>query len=151
MHSFKDNKGRCWDIELTIGAAKRVLELLKIDLLQPETGDPPLLQRIGSDEILLVDTVFVLIKPQADIQAIKDEDFGAALDGRAALDMQKAFYDELIDFFRSRGRTDRETAAVKQKEILEKVIALGTEELERFNPDEELRKIFGKQSTNSPV
>lgn len=155
MHSFKDKDKRQWDIEITIGSALGIRPLLKevhgdINLLEPESGDPPLLQRLGQDEILLVDVCFALLKWQADEAGVSDEQFARALDGKAALDMQKAFYDELIDFFRSRGRTDRAKAAVLQQKMIEQTIAKLDGRLEKINIETELDQIFTNLSGKSP-
>jgi len=43
-----------------------------------ETGDPPLLTRLGTDVILLCDVIFASVKPQADQHGVSDEQFRAA-------------------------------------------------------------------------
>ena len=53
MKTFTDAAGRDWKITLTLGAAMAVKARLGVDLLQPELGDPPLLTRLGTDEMLL--------------------------------------------------------------------------------------------------
>ena len=53
MKAFTDRAGRSWTVTLTLGTAMTVKEQLGVDLLQPEAGDPPLLTRLGTDEMLL--------------------------------------------------------------------------------------------------
>jgi hypothetical protein len=53
MKTFNDAAGRTWTISLNLGTAIAVKDALGIDLLQPEQGDPPLLTRLGTDELLL--------------------------------------------------------------------------------------------------
>jgi len=151
MKTFTDNAGRTWTISLTIDAAKRVRDLLKIDLLQPEEGDPPLLTRIGTDEILLCDVIYCLIKPQADQQNISDEQFGQALGGDAILSAQTAFYEELIDFFRKRGRVDRAQAVAAQKKVIDLAILKVETTLSALDLEAVIEKTFGESSGNSPV
>ena len=75
MKAFTDSAGKTWTVCMTIDSVKRVRDLLNVNLVEPEAGDPPLLTRLGTDEILLCDVVFCLIKPQADVLGVTDEDF----------------------------------------------------------------------------
>jgi hypothetical protein len=116
MHAFTDTAGRSWELSLTIGAAKRVKGLLGVDLLRLSEGDPPLVSRLHTDTVLLIDTIFALLKPQADAASISDEQFGEALGGNAAWDAYQAFSAELEDFFRQFHRPDLErTVAINRK------------------------------------
>jgi len=111
MKTFTDNAGRTWTIDLTIGAAKRVRDLLKIDLLAPlvvkrrKGADGrvrktlPLVTRLQLDVVALIDVIYVLIKPQADAQGVTDEQFGQALGGEAACAAYEAFMGEWRGFF----------------------------------------------------
>lgn len=142
MKTFKDNNGKKWDISLTFDSAKRVRDLLGINLLAPEDGDPPLLTRLGTDELLLCDVIYCLIKPQADEAGITDEMFGRALGPDAILSAVDAFYDELIDFFQLRGRTDRAGAVASQKKMIELATQKAAQTLENFDIDAEIDRIF---------
>lgn len=83
-----------------------VKEQLGVDLLQPEAGDPPLLTRLGTDEMLLGEVLCAMLQQQFETQGVTAEEVRDGFDGQTLLAAQKAFYEELIDFFRSRGRTD---------------------------------------------
>lgn len=122
MKPFTDAAGRTWTIALTLGTAMAVKAKLDIDLLQPETGDPPLLTRLGSDELLLGEVICALLDGQFQAHNVKADDVRASFDGRTILAAQKAFYDELIDFFQSRGRTDRAKAVAKQMALIEAAV-----------------------------
>ena len=150
MKTFTDNAGRTWSIAMTIGSVKRVLDLLGVNLLEPESGTPPLMTRLGTDEILLCDVIYCLIKPQADEQGISDEQFGAALGGEAILSAQKAFYDEIIDFFRQRGRTDRAKMMEKQAQIISLSVEKAEMEIDGIDLEKSINSAFGKQSAKSP-
>lgn len=131
MHTFNDTKGRTWEINLTIGAVKRVKQALDVDLLdplselsQPDTGDKPdlsvdllaqtslermpLLTRLQADVVLLIDVIFVLVQPQAKELDVSDEQFGEALGGDAAYAAYDSFMCEWQAFFL---QLRRETAA----------------------------------------
>jgi hypothetical protein len=148
MKAFTDNAGKTWSVSMTIDSVKRVRDLLGVNLVEPEAGDPPLLTRLGTDEILLCDVVFCLIKPQADKLGVTDEDFGRALGGDAILAAQTALYEELIDFFLKRGRPDRAKAVAAQKKMIEMAIERVKIKLESMNPEAQLDKMFGSLSTS---
>ncbi len=142
MKQFKDNNGKQWDISLTFDSAKRVRDLLGINLLAPEDGEPPLLTRLGTDELLLCDVIYCLVKPQADEAGITDEMFGRALGPDAILSAVDAFYAELIDFFRLRGRADRAKAVASQKKMIELATQRAAQTLENLDIDSEMDRIF---------
>ena len=117
MHTFTDTENRTWELALTIGAVKRTRAELKVNLLDPlGTGAkrsgvkkrPPLLTRLQLDPILLIDVIWVLVRPEADRQGITDEQFAEALGGDAAYEAFQAFMAEWRDFFQ---RLRRETEA----------------------------------------
>lgn len=118
MKSFTDAAGRTWRLSLNLGTAMAVRDKLGIDLLQPEQGDPPLLTRIGTDEMLLGQVVFALLEKQFEAQGITEADVYASFDGETIMAAQTAFYEELINFFQSRARPDRAKAVQKQMDLI---------------------------------
>lgn len=122
MKTFTDAAGRSWTLALSLGTAMRVKAKLDIDLLQPEAGDPPLLTRLGTDELLLGEVLCAMLEGQFETHKLTDEDVRSSFDGQTLLAAQKAFYEELIDFFRSRGRTDRAKAVAKQAALIEAAV-----------------------------
>ena len=118
MKTFTDVAGRTWTLALTLGSAMKVKAKLDIDLLQPEAGDPPLLTRLGTDELLLGEVLCALLEGQFEARRVTGDDVRAAFDGRTLLAAQEAFYLELEDFFRMRGRGDRALAVAKQKALI---------------------------------
>lgn len=142
MHNFTDNEGRTWSIELNFGSIKRVKAALDIDLLEPAAGEGvPVLTRLGTDTILLVDTIFVLIQRQAEAQGIADEEWAAGMGGEPILEAQRAFYEELKAFFRSRGRPEVARAAERQQEAIELAIREAQGRIDRMDLD----KMIGEQ------
>jgi len=156
MKTFKDTRDREWKIALTFGAAKRVKDLLGVNLLALDAGDPPLLTRLGTDVMLLCDVIFALIKPQADEQNVTDEQFGAALGGEAILNAQAAFYEELVLFSQGLGRTDLAKTIHAQAAMIKKAVALVTDKIDASAErqiakiESEIETILGDSSTNSP-
>jgi hypothetical protein len=147
VKTFTDSAGRNWTISLTIDSAKRVRDLMGVNLLEPEAGEPPLLTRLGTDEILLCDVLYCMVKPQADSQNISSEQFGQALGGDVILAAHNAFYDEIIDFFQKRGRTDRAKAALTQQKMINLAINRIMQNLSQIDIDKKMNEIFGEPST----
>jgi len=135
MRKFKDTTGREWEIVLTIGSAKRVKDHVGVDLLQPEEGDPPLLTRLGTEERLLAEVICCLMSNQFEKHNVGEEEVLDAFDGATILAAQKAFYGELVDFFRSRGRKDRATAVEKQETVIAQAIDLMDARIKEYKVD----------------
>lgn len=96
MESFKDNKDRSWDVDVTVATIKRVRARLDVDLLDVDDGE--LIRRLITDPILLVDIIYVVCEPQARDRNVSDEDFGEALAGDAIAGATKALLDSLVSF-----------------------------------------------------
>ena len=147
MKTFTDAAGRTWTIALNLGTAMKVKAKLDIDLLQPEAGDPPLLTRLGTDEMLLGEVLCAMLEGQFETHKVSEEDVRAAFDGQTLLAAQKAFYEELIDFFRSRGRNDRAKAVAKQMAMIEAAVTAVETRIDALDIDQAIR---GAMSGASP-
>ena len=147
MKTFTDTAGRTWTLSLNLGTAMAVKDSLGIDLLQPEAGDPPLLTRLGTDELLLGEVLCALLAGQFEAHKVTDADVRASFDGATLLAAQKAFYEELVDFFRSRGRTDRARAVETQATMIAKAVAAIETRIEGIDVD---KVIDGAMSGSSP-
>jgi len=123
MKTFNDAAGRTWTMALNLGTALAVKDKLGIDLLQPESGEPPLLTRLGTDELLLGEVLCALLESQFETHKVTAEDVRRSFDGATLLSAQKAFYEELCDFFQQRGRSDRARAVAAQATLIEKATA----------------------------
>jgi len=99
MKTFTDNQGRNWSIVVNVSTVKRVRSMLKIDLLSILVDEGKLIEQLNTDDVLLCDIIYALVKPDADARQISDEDFGAAMAGDAIGAATAAFLDELADFF----------------------------------------------------
>ena len=147
MKTFTDAAGRTWTLALTLGTAMKVKAKLDIDLLQPEAGDPPLLTRLGTDEMLLGEVLCAMLEGQFETHKVTDDDVRAGFDGQTLLAAQKAFYEELIGFFRSRGRNDRAKAVAKQMAMIEAAVTAVETRIDALDIDETIR---GAMSGASP-
>ena len=150
MKTFNDAAGRTWTLSLTLGTAMRVKSKLDIDLLQPEAGDPPLLTRLGTDEMLLGEVLCAMLDGQFEAHKVTDEDVRSSFDGQTLLAAQKTFYEELIGFFQSRGRNDRAKAVAKQKTLIEAAVAAVETRLDALDIDATIQRAIGETSGASP-
>jgi len=152
MKTFTDAAGRTWTLALTLGTAMKVKAKLDIDLLQPEAGDPPLLTRLGTDEMLLGEVLCAMLEGQFEAHKVTDEDVRSSFDGQTLLAAQKAFYEELIAFFRSRGRNDRAKAVAKQMALIEAAVAAVETRIDALDIDATIRgaMTLGATSGASP-
>ena len=139
MKTFNDKDGRVWEISLTLDSAIRVKDALDVDLLQPELGDPPLITRLGTDEMLLGAVICTLLGDQFDKHNVSEQDVRRAMDGATIMAAQTAFYEELVDFFRSRGRADRSGAIAKQAEIIHLATKQIADRIDKIDASETIR------------
>ncbi len=146
MRQFTDRQNRIWKIEVTLGSAIQVKAALGVDLLAPEAGEPPLLSRLATDEFLLGSVVCELLRRQFEERKLAEADVYAAFDGAALLAAQEAFFGELEDFFRNRGRSDRAAAVAKQAALMRAAIRAAQAKVEAIPPPE----ICGATSGASP-
>jgi len=147
MKTFTDAAGRTWTLTLNLGTAMAVKAKLNIDLLQPEAGEPPLLTRLGTDEMLLGEVLCAMLEGQFVTHKVTDEDVRNGFDGQTLLAAQKAFYEELIDFFRSRGRNDRAKAVAKQMAMIDAAVTAIETRIDGIDIDKTIR---GAMSSESP-
>ena len=144
MKTFKDNAGHDWNIALNIGTAMLVKDRLAIDLLQPEQGDPPLITRLGTDEYLLAEVISILLESQFEAQKVDESQIYQFFDGPTFARAHEAFYEELIDFFQNRGRSDRATTVQKQMTMLLKGVKAVVTKIDGFDMDAVIDKTMKK-------
>jgi hypothetical protein len=145
MHTFKDNANRDWTLSLNIGTAMMVKDRLGIDILQPEIGDPPLLTRLGTDEMLLAQVIATLLESQFELHKIDAAQIYQCFDGQTFARAHEAFYKELIDFFQSRGRHDRAKAVEKQKNMILAGVKAAETKIDGINVDQVIETAMAGQ------
>ena len=94
MNTFNDAAGRTWSVSLNLGTAMAAKQKLGVDLLQPEAGDPPLLKRLGTDELLLGEALCALLASQFEATKVTDADVHASFDGATLLAAQNGLADQ---------------------------------------------------------
>ena len=137
-HAFTDTAGRTWDATITVDTVKRLRQLGDIDFLEIVDENAKLIERLTCDPILLVDTIYLVIKPQADDQNVTDEDFGRAMAGDAIADATMALLRSIADFFSNA----RERAMIHQ--MLDASVEAGEKarEIVARRLDEQIPKIM---------
>ena len=142
MKTFNDAAGRTWTVSINIGTVMRVKDELDLDLLQPESGETPVLTRLGTDEILLARTIATILEKQFETHEVDEGDIYTAFDGETLLAAQTAFYEELIVFFQKSGRTERATAVRKQQALIAAGVRVAEEEINALDVEETIRGAF---------
>ena len=110
MKQFTDSKGNTWDLSLTIGACKRVKDVLNFDLLHPEKpADPDDLEsngayidRLENDPFFILNMIKLICDESIEkngYRNLKDDKFYDLFDGQAFQDATAAFQSEYEDFF----------------------------------------------------
>ncbi len=147
MKTFKDNAGRTWTLALSVDTVKRVRSLANVNLLEAIEGK--LLERLGSDPILLCDVLYAAVKPEADAQSVSDEEFGRALGGDAIDVATTALMEELVDFFPKRRRSVLSKALNKLTELETKAMSLAEKRLDGLNVDAQLESALANAGGSS--
>lgn len=112
MKVFIDSAGNQHPIKITIGACERIKAFAGVDLL---SSNPTELARLFDEPVTLAKAIVALVG---------DDAFTLdSLDAATLANAQKAFYEELTDFFRLLGRTDLTTMLARMKELAENAMA----------------------------
>jgi hypothetical protein len=135
MRTFKDNAGRTWTVSVDVAAVKRARSLAGVDMLDL-TGT---MSRIEKDPVVVCDTLWAIVKPQADHAGIDEESFFSSLAGDCIEAAARALLAELVDFspnHRERAALrvvlDRTWAATdKRLDLMEASLPRLVEQLER--------------------
>jgi hypothetical protein len=100
MPTFKDAKGRSWEVVVSVDTIKRLRSMLEVDLLKVIEPENDVMRNLLLDPIYLANVLYVTVRPEADRLKVTDEDFGQGLFGEALDAAMKAFMEALADFFR---------------------------------------------------
>jgi hypothetical protein len=105
MISFKDTLGRQWICRVDIAAIRRARALCNIDLAnsiaihQDGTVATDAIRALADDPCLLVDTIFAVVKDQADKQNIDAMQFAEGMDGDTIEAATMALMEGIVEFF----------------------------------------------------
>ena len=149
--TFNDSQGTTWNVEITIDTLRRVRAHMDVDLGDLTAGDPPLLTQIETDIVMLINIVYLCVKPQLDAAGIDDETFAARLGGEAAQAAHDAFWQALELFFQSLHRTEQVRAIAMQLQLIEKIVAAGEARMTGIDLDKIVDQAFSDLPTNLPA
>jgi len=149
MKAFTDSAGRAWEVTVNVGAVRRVRDILGVDLVDVAGGD--LLDRLADDPVLLVDVLYILVKPQADAKGASDEDFGRAMVGGVLDEAASALMKELLGFFPSAQRARALGKMARKLEAQQAALAEAEAALAAIPATQTADVRPGNSSGNSPA
>ncbi len=136
MKTFKDCEGANWDICLNLGTVKKIKDKLGINLLEIEQGEPPLLTRLGTDELFLAEIILCCIETQIEKRKLSEQDVLSRFDGQTIGKAQSCFYEELIDFFQQKNQPHKMKMVQKQLALIELAIKAAISKIDEINIEE---------------
>lgn len=150
MAQFKDHSGKCWNVEINVGAIRRVRDAVGIDLYKIISDSLQGVGELMQDIVKFVDVLYLLCKPQLDAAKVTDEMFGESLSGDALERASNAFVEALIDFFPNQQARNRLREFIeKRREVGKHLLEIAAEQMRTLDPKEEASRL-SKSFTNSP-
>lgn len=146
--SFKDTKGRTWNVDITSNTIKRVRSVLDINLA--DVGDAKYLTKVIDDPIALVDMLYVCLEDEMDKhdgKTITDIEFGKGMAGDCIDTATVAFLDSLVAYFPKLKRGNLENILSKMKSVQEKTHKMIDQKIEELDEAKIVEDLF--QETNS--
>lgn len=153
MISFKDNSGRVWLCRVDVAAIRRVRALAGIDLAAAVSidtqgnADTSVLHQLARDPVLLVDTLYAVLKPQADKLALDTEQFAAAFDGETIETAGAALLQGIVEFY-----------PLARRRLLDKILTKAREQekaaqrqIEQMETSGELDKILNQALSSASL
>ena len=129
MHTFKDQSGTEWRIDLNVGVMEDIQARMNIDLLDPISEDTQLvsdLLPVSAKNIkLFYSLITILCEDQC--KSMDGVDFKKVLSSSVLQDAYTAFFAEWHDFFLNLNRTDLVEVMKKMQETVKIVVAQGAE------------------------
>lgn len=128
MAEYTDANRQPWQVEITIPAARRVKQLLGVNILQGTES----LRQLSEDPLLFCDVLWLLCEEQAKAKQIDSEQFGAALAGDAFESAITAYMEALANFFPSRRREILQGVQQSNQALEEMLAGMTTERIPRL-------------------
>lgn len=151
MQSFTDKTGAAWDIELTVGTARKIKSRLGIDIENAVTfdtkenpQDASALEKIAKDFILLFDIIFILCENQCRERNITGDQFADLFNGDTIVKATDALLEEIINF----SRPARRKVLRKLNEISKEYSEKAGEKLEAILQTPDFRQQVESQIEN---
>lgn len=146
MKTFKDGKGRTWQLVLNAWQMKLVRDALKIDLHRLYEDNQKLMNEVASDPLRLVEIFWVLCSKQAKDDEVTEEEFWQGMDGDAIRQATDAFVEESTDFFHQpKTRALLRRMRTKEKELRDETAQQGMKQLESLDVQKEIERLMAQQ------
>ena len=129
MTSFKDSNGNTLVVQMTIGTAMRIKAKHGIDLLKIEENGE--LEAFSKMTVDLEKQAYVIFE-MLGIEEENAETFLSKLDGQTMGEMQRAFFEELADFFLKSGQLAKAKIVRKNKQILETANQFAADQVDKL-------------------
>ena len=101
QNSFIDSLNRPWNLVIDYESILRLRSgSLAIDLLDVTSEGNSLLQRLASDDILLVATIYALLEPEIKTRGLSETEFAAGLTGNGLENALDALIEGIANFSR---------------------------------------------------
>lgn len=151
MRSFKDSRGRTWDVEINPLVMKRVKARTDFALAKLLDKNMELYGELISDPVKFVEVLFVIVSEQAEARKVSEDDFFACLSGDELEGAYDAFREAFQDFSPGHLRTVLRAADAKSKVATERKTERALRAIEAIDPDaEEKRSTPDQPATSSP-
>mgnify|MGYP007067569099 CR=1 FL=1 len=158
MKSFKDKTGRSWDIELNVGAARKLKSRCGLDfdhIITFDRGNRPrdvsALEKLAEDSLLLFEVIFVLCQKQIAEAGLDEDAFAELFDGDTIEAATEALLDEIVNFSRPAQRK----VLLQLRKISKNYSEKAGRELEKILNDprfeQEIEKSLTQSLTNAPA
>lgn len=146
---FIDNLGRPWLVDVNISSIKSVRDQTEgeVNLFAVIEKKGALMQRLATDPELLVNVVYLLVKPQADALGVSDVQFGEGMAGDSIDAATDALLDSLTYFFRKGQRALVEAAVAKMRKFQDRGVELGLERINSADFDAAVERELQKEIT----
>ncbi len=106
MRSFADTQGKEWNVDITVAAVRRVRDATGILLTSLYEDKCKLMQTLSLDVVLLVDVLWGICRPQAELVGVTAEQFGESMGGNSLATAMEALVRATADFFTSQEQRD---------------------------------------------
>jgi hypothetical protein len=117
MHSFKDARGRAWNLEINCDVIAQVKEACGVNILDLADHESGLLKEVATFPPLLAKFLFSALQEQAAAMKIEERDFSRAMSGDALGEALDALLAELVLFFPKHRRELLQAVLEKNKEV----------------------------------
>ena len=105
MRTFKDAKGRAWELSVDVAVIKRLRTSIQFDLAGADVLAT--VKRLIEDPILTCDVVYAILQPDLSGKGISQEEFWSGMAGDPIEDALKALLEEITDFTPNRPARER--------------------------------------------